>query len=228
LLVTNASNPHTFSEGAAFLSIRIENPQAATRKTPRQARSRATVDAIIEAGARILSDDGWAGFTTNRVAERAGVSIGSLYQYFEDKFSLVDAIRQTHLENGMQAMRRVRAVGLTPHELAVRIVAARIEAHSIHPGLHPVLLQEIPTARARRNPASDYEVAYLSLYAKIVADFRSRQGSPADAVAGRVLSDAVDGVIHNAASRSALDDERMREELIRLIALYLSPGTDLP
>ena len=68
------------------------------RKEPRQSRSRVTVEAILDAGARILSDEGWAAFTTNRVAEVAGVSIGSLYQYFPDKLSLVDAIRSRHLE----------------------------------------------------------------------------------------------------------------------------------
>lgn len=87
------------------------------RKTPRQARSLVTVGIILDATALVLVEEGYDRATTNRIAERAGVSIGSLYQYFEDKFSLVDAIRQTHLENGMQAMRRVRAVGLTPHEL---------------------------------------------------------------------------------------------------------------
>ncbi len=55
------------------------------RKQPSQARSKATVDAIVEAAARILGDQGWAGFTTNKVAEAAGVSIGSYYQYFPDK-----------------------------------------------------------------------------------------------------------------------------------------------
>ena len=69
------------------------------RKEPRQARSHATVETIIQAGARILSDKRGAGFTTNKVADLAGVSIGSLYQYFPDKLSLVDAIRRRHLDD---------------------------------------------------------------------------------------------------------------------------------
>ena len=55
------------------------------RKEPRQERARATVEAILEAAARILDRQGWKGFTTNAVAEVAGVSIGSLYQYFPNK-----------------------------------------------------------------------------------------------------------------------------------------------
>ncbi|MCS6741235.1 TetR/AcrR family transcriptional regulator [Acinetobacter baumannii] len=59
------------------------------RKRPRQARSLATFEAILEAAARILESLGFAGFNTNAVAERAGVSIGSLYQYFPSKDALI-------------------------------------------------------------------------------------------------------------------------------------------
>ncbi|SSV49651.1 TetR family transcriptional regulator [Acinetobacter nosocomialis] len=59
------------------------------RKRPRQARSVATFEAILEAAARILESLGFAGFNTNTVAELAGVSIGSLYQYFPSKDALI-------------------------------------------------------------------------------------------------------------------------------------------
>lgn len=195
------------------------------RKEPRQARSRATVEAIVQAGARILSDEGWAGFTTNRIAELAGVSVGSLYQYFPDKLSLVDAIRHRHLDDSMAVMRRVRADGLAPAEFAARLVDAVVAAHSVYPGLHRVLLDEAPSSDEYRNPNSEFEIEYLSYYAEAVATYRKRQPSAADRVAGRVISDAIDGVIHNAARRSALDDPVMQGELVRLIALYLEqPG----
>lgn len=58
-------------------------------RAPRQARSRATVDAIIEATARVLALRGYAGCTTNHIAEVAGVSVGSFYQYFSDKDAAV-------------------------------------------------------------------------------------------------------------------------------------------
>ncbi|TXN20237.1 TetR/AcrR family transcriptional regulator [Methylobacterium sp. WL30] len=62
------------------------------RKRPQQARSLATVEAIVEAAARILEAVGHGGFSTNAVAERAGVSVGSLYQYFPRKEALVGAL----------------------------------------------------------------------------------------------------------------------------------------
>jgi AcrR family transcriptional regulator len=55
------------------------------RRSPRQARSMATYDAILEAASQILERDGMEGFNTNAVAARAGVSVGTLYQYFADK-----------------------------------------------------------------------------------------------------------------------------------------------
>lgn len=70
-------------------------PQA--RKQPRQARSRHAVAAILEAAARILARDGYAGLTTNKTAELAGVGIGSLYQYFPNKDALVLALHLREL-----------------------------------------------------------------------------------------------------------------------------------
>jgi len=191
------------------------------RKEPRQARSRATVATIVQAGARILSDEGWAGFTTNRIAELAGVSIGSLYQYFPDKLSLVDAIRHRHLDDSITVMRKVRADGLSPKQFAAQLVQAVVSAHSVYPGLHRVLLDEAPSSEEYRNPNSEFEIEYLSYYAKAVATYRKRQPNAADHIAGRVLSDAIDGVIHNAARRGAIDDPAMQKELVRLITLCL-------
>ncbi|MFM0325574.1 TetR/AcrR family transcriptional regulator [Caballeronia glebae] len=62
------------------------------RKAPAQSRSEATVSSIVEAAAQVLESDGFEGFNTNAVARRAGVSIGSLYQYFPGKDALVVAL----------------------------------------------------------------------------------------------------------------------------------------
>ncbi len=203
------------------MSTRIAKQRSVMRKDPRQARSRATVETIILAGARILSDEGWAGFTTNRVAELAGVSIGSLYQYFPDKLSLVDAIRHRHLDDSMAVMRNVRADRLSPAEFAAQLVRAVVEAHSVYPGLHRVLLDEAPSSEEYRNPHTEFEIEYLSYYAQAVAIYRDRAPTEADNVAGRVISDAIDGVIHNAARRGEIDDPAMQSELVCLVSLCL-------
>jgi len=73
------------------------------RRRPKQARSRATWEAIVEAAAQILERRGAEGFNTNAVAERAGVSIGTLYQYFADKQALLVAAVRRELEADMSA-----------------------------------------------------------------------------------------------------------------------------
>ena len=64
------------------------------RRRPRQSRSRATYDSILEGAVQVLERDGPDGLTTNRVAKRAGVSIGTLYQYFPDKAAILLAAAQ--------------------------------------------------------------------------------------------------------------------------------------
>jgi AcrR family transcriptional regulator len=62
------------------------------RKTPRQRRSEATVEAVLEAAARILETQGLAGYNTNDIARVAGISVGSLYQYFPNKDAITSAL----------------------------------------------------------------------------------------------------------------------------------------
>lgn len=81
------------------MSDAVPQQRPRPRKAPRQARSLETVRVIVEAAARILEADGFGGFSTNAVAERAGVSVGSLYQYFPRKEALLGAliVRETSL-----------------------------------------------------------------------------------------------------------------------------------
>lgn len=69
------------------------------RKKPRQARSQATVDVILDAATRVFSATGFDEANTNVIAERAGVSIGSLYQYFPNKLALLAGVRERHLRH---------------------------------------------------------------------------------------------------------------------------------
>jgi AcrR family transcriptional regulator len=71
-------------------------PSTEPRKLPQQERSRIAVEAILEATTRILTEEGYEKANTNRIAERAGVSIGSLYQYFPNKESLMTALMVQH------------------------------------------------------------------------------------------------------------------------------------
>jgi AcrR family transcriptional regulator len=100
------------------------------RRIPRQARAAETVTAILEAAAQILEAAGLSAFTTNAVAERAGVSIGTLYQYFPDKAALLRLLAERELKitlaNVEKAMRD--APEWAPEERVRAVVRAMINA----------------------------------------------------------------------------------------------------
>ena len=89
------------------------------RKKPKQARSKATVDAIVEATGQVFEQRGMRKTTTTKIAERAGVSVGSLYQYFPDKQALIAAFFEQRLEHDVQLMQRIfaRSAGASPARL---------------------------------------------------------------------------------------------------------------
>ncbi len=116
------------------------------RKTPRQRRSAETVEAILTAAAHILEKEGFDAATTNRVAVKAGVSIGSLYQYFPNKESLVRALNDRHTQEILELLqRRFAEIRDAPLEVCVRaIVQAMVDVHRVNPALHRVLVNIVP------------------------------------------------------------------------------------
>jgi AcrR family transcriptional regulator len=127
------------------------------RRIPRQSRSRALVEAILEATARILSERGYANTNTNLVAERAGVSIGSVYQYFPNKDALISALHERHALQMYAEIERVfeHLVATDLASQLAAIVHAWLSAHLLDPELHRVLEQEFPffDAPADQSPA---------------------------------------------------------------------------
>jgi AcrR family transcriptional regulator len=121
-------------------------PLTKPRKNASQERSRATVDALVEATARILVREGFDKASTNRIAEVAGVSVGSLYQYFPSKEALVAAVIERHSQEIRQTVRGELADAMSlPVEQAVRtLVAVAVKAHRVDPRLHRVLAEQIP------------------------------------------------------------------------------------
>lgn len=118
------------------------------RKQPRQERSRATVDAIVEAATRVFGERGYAGGSTNRIAQEAGVAIGSLYEYFPNKASILVAVAERHLDQMMRDVDAMLAAAErgTP-SLALLIghfVEAMLAVHEQDPRINHVVFAEAP------------------------------------------------------------------------------------
>jgi AcrR family transcriptional regulator len=107
-------------------------PVEIKRRIPRQTRAEETVSAILEGAAQVLEAGGLAGFTTNAVAERAGVSIGTLYQYFSDKGALLRALADREMRLAISAVAKaLRGEGEAPLEERIRAVVRAI-VHAFH------------------------------------------------------------------------------------------------
>ncbi|MGY4312561.1 TetR/AcrR family transcriptional regulator [Bradyrhizobium sp. JR3.5] len=116
-------------------------PSLNPRKTPRQGRAIATVDAIFEATIQVLLGDGLMRLTTTRVAHRAGVSVGTLYQYFPNKEALLFAVLEQHL--ALLAGAIEKACGDNPcstkEKIAETVVSAYLQAKMAQAEISPAL-----------------------------------------------------------------------------------------
>ncbi|WP_437504194.1 TetR/AcrR family transcriptional regulator [Sorangium sp. So ce1099] len=122
------------------------------RKEPRQARSRFLVETIVEAAARVFDEHGYDGANTNRIARIAGVSVGSVYQYFPNKDALVTALHERHVRQMLRLLEQVGAVdgGASLREATEVLVARGLEVHRTEPRLQRLLHADLPTLEQRR------------------------------------------------------------------------------
>lgn len=119
----------------------------APRKIPRQTRSREMVQRIIDAGEAVLTESGYAATSTNRVAERAGISKGSLYQYFPDKNAIVVAVLNRFCEEmGVRLVEMLEPnLALPPLEVLHISVTAMIDIEITHLPLLRVIVEQVPS-----------------------------------------------------------------------------------
>lgn len=203
------------------MSTRIATTGQTMRKAPKQARSRATVDAIVEAGTQVLGRRGWAGFTTNEVAEAAGVSIGSLYQYFPNKLSLIEALRRRHFDDVLGVLQAASEDARPLEESVDSLVQGMLAVHGSHPALHRALLEETPRSEETRSAHDAFDAQYLQHYKAIVATHRKRRGARRNDIAAQVVSAAIEGVVHHAALNGLLDSPALKKELVSLVCAYV-------
>ena len=202
-------------------------PLTNPRKQASQERSRATVDALIEATARILVREGFDKASTNRIAEEAGVSIGSLYQYYPSKEALVAAVIDRHNQELMRVVRAALAkVAALPIAQAVRkIVAVAIDAHRIDPKLHRVLAEQIPRT-GRLEKVEPFKREYYALFRDYLEGHRDKLRNVDLGLAAFVCVTSIEALTHTAVLHrpGILSDEAVGtlvDEATRLVIRYL-------
>ena len=188
------------------------------RKTPRQARSAETVRVIVEAAARILEHDGLGGFTTNAVAERAGVSIGSLYQYFPGKEALIGAliVRETSL---LIADAGNSLAAPTGKAALFELITAAVSHQLRRPSLARLL--DLEEARLPSDESTQHVTHRLrSILIDVLSRSDLRQQPDPELAAQDVLA-IIKGMVDAAGERGELDQRSLGVRVCRAVYGYL-------
>ncbi len=197
------------------------------RKSASQKRSQLTVNALLEATARILVREGFDKASTNRIAEVAGVSVGSLYQYFPSKEALVAALIDRHNQKVMQAVQCELAEAVNfPMEHAVRkLVAVAVKAHRIDPKLHRVLSEQIPRV-GRLEKVETFNRENYALFRAYLESRRQEIRAVDLGLAAFVCVTTIEALTHAAVLHQKLVSHQATEALVdeatRLVVGYLT------
>lgn len=202
---------------------------ASVRKVPRQSRSRYVVDLILDTTSQILLQEGYSKVTTNRIAEVAGISIGSLYQYFPNKGAIVKALALRHSQKMSEVLRvRFAAIGDVPvAQAAHEIILAEFSAHAVEENLHRALLQEVPK-HARVTATNDVHQCATTLVRNFLAQRFSNHSEVQLDLAAFILVHTISALSEAALRRrpGLLSDQALLVESVALVAAYLQRLAD--
>jgi AcrR family transcriptional regulator len=213
-------------------SARTDDPRLVPRKAAKQARAQATVDAILEAGAQVFERLGYASATTNRIAERAGVSIGSLYQYFPGKDAILVALARRHLAEAMTMLApQLRRLddGEDWDAVLPDVVGTMVAMHAVAPTLHRCLFEETRLPRGLADELEALEDALVELTAKALAADPALTPSDSRLTASIVVN-AIEGLTHRLVLHplAGIDSERVAQEITTLVRAYVQARRDAP
>jgi AcrR family transcriptional regulator len=198
------------------------------RKLPRQTRAKATVDAIIEATTQILLETGYDKFTTARVADRAGVSVGSLYQYFPNKAALASAVIDRCCENFLAAFENT--LGGRPRETLSDCIRAITDvtliSHDLTPELHRLVIDLAPRVGVAEKTESVSKKAAQAIEAMLRNHADEIAPDIDIATAAAVIETVMETLTHRSvlAHPVHLRNDTLANEACRLITSYLTVG----
>ncbi|MFD6388693.1 TetR/AcrR family transcriptional regulator [Nocardia sp. NPDC060259] len=198
------------------------------RKTPRQQRAKNTVDTLLEAAAQVFSREG-ATATTNRIAERAGLSIGTLYQYFPNKQAMLHTLAERHLIDGAQRLSEVFArlrAERPPFDDSMRAIMEVVaDLHRDRPALHALLHRvalSLPVELAAVQAFEDYLVTEVEYQLR-----RCARGGPDTLLTARTLVHAVDAQVHRVLTRHTVRTEELTALAMAIVPDRSARGADL-
>jgi len=198
-------------------------PVLEPRKTPVQERSNASVQAIHEAAVQVLLSAGKEGLTTRKVADRAGVSVGTLYQYFPNKSALLQAVLRNHLEGVARAIHIAceQNKGVTLDEMAIALVREFMKAKLRHVEASRALYMvsdDVGGAEIARNNATRNVAAVAAL----LESAKERLTEDPQVIASIVLS-TMAGVSRRMLDARLRDGEleAMQQGLATMVRAYL-------
>ena len=196
-------------------------PVTVARKLPRQKRAQLTVDALVQAVERILARDGVDGLTAARVAEVAGVSVGSLYQYFPGKEAIFAALAERYMEQFFDTF--ARALAASPEAPIATVVEGMLRAllalQEVQSRIQPILYDAMPSLGL-----TPRLVALLDRYTAELARFLAARDAVADPPAAAwVLVHAMEGLVrrYGIAGPSETDRPRYLAEVMRLLVGFV-------
>lgn len=197
-----------------------------SRRKPTQDRAEATVTAILDATAELLVRDGYAKASTNRIARRAGVSIGSLYHYFDDKDAIVKALVERVVQRQLEALGRSLQASfeMEPEEGVRALVHAALESQKVEAELAHVLLTQCPR-EGREDLDREWKRRMTELLSARMLSDPERIRPRNVGLASYVLVHAVFAVVRDAlADRpELLAGPALEAELTELVVRYLRP-----
>jgi AcrR family transcriptional regulator len=194
------------------------------RRKPRQERSKAMVEAILDATIRVLVARGYEGTTTIAVAERAGVSVGSLYQYFPNKEALVAAVAERQFARLLALGEEIfPTLDVSEPRSAVRtLVRAGIDAHRINPRLHKILTEQAPRI-GRLKAALDTSKVTRALFAAWLRSGGQGLTTRDPDVAAFVVEVVVEALTHRFVIErpNVITESELEREATDLVTAYL-------
>ena len=200
----------------------MTKPLQKPRKLPKQERSQATVSAILIATTRILTEEGYDKFNTNRVAELAGVSVGSLYQYFPNKAALLYALGEHHANEMAQlAQHHLEDLGdRSILEVLQQIIKAVLAAYAVNPKLYRILHQQVPRSEEMQK-LDDARIEQM-LHAFLALHRDQLRPQNLD-ITVFIISRTIKALLYDAiADRpNLLKNGELEQELMRMLSSYL-------